>query len=479
MKNIIKILFLLLLISAVGCNNEDELCVKRSVTLYASDAATRTSFTYDEAADKYKTLWVEDDAMQVILAADGANTYDYTFQVQDVATGKFTCDDVYDNSAIYNAYGVYPASAAVSRVNRTATVQIGHDILQSQVGENPNHIAAFDPMWGNQENVALDDIYLQMHHTASVMQFSILNQTGKTVKVKSVEICAPNKVISGKRILNLQDGTLSAVDENPNKDSSDIQLNISEMTIVNDDVAKAWVAMLPFTVEAGDEIVFVVTTSDEDGNNEKRYAFTKTFGGEVEFPSGKVMEMYAPIVLSESNLVKEVTVDFTAGSASYPPEFPKTKTMFSGSDPKAYTLDGQSFKLFTTQYYWSGTKGDKLRFVFNGESGTSKPSADDYALLYLPEMENMKIFNVDVALDSDIKQSSIVQLAIVNPNTRDSAHGNSNGCGDTSFEFTEIVKMGAKPDQECCLYLHFNGVSKLAKDCNCYITGITIDYIPQ
>ena len=474
MKNIIKILFSLLLISTVGCNNEAELCVKRSVTLYASDAATRTSFTYDEGAEKYKTSWETDDAMQVILAADGANTYDYTFRVQDVATGKFTCDDVYDNSAIYNAYGVYPASATVSRVNRTATVQIGKD-TQSQVGENPNHIAAFDPMWGNQESVALDDIYLQMHHTASVMQFSILNQTGKTVKVKSVEICAPNKVISGKRILNLQDGTLSAVDENPNKDSSDIQLNISEMTIANDDVAKAWVAMVPFTVEAGDEFVFVVTVLDAE-DNEKRYAFTKTFGGEVEFPSGKVMEMYAPIVLSESNLVKEVTVDFTAGSASYPNGFPKSKTKFSGSEPIAYKLDGQSFKLFTTQYYWSGTKGDKLRFVFNGESGTSKPSADDYALLYLPEMENMKILNVDVALDSD---TSIVQLAIVNPDTRDSAHGNSNGRIDTSFEFTEIVKMGAKPDQECCLYLHFNGVSNLTADCNCYITGITIDYIPQ
>ncbi len=470
MKNIIKYLFSVLLIALVGCNEDEAVSLKRSVVLYAKDAAnTRTSFTYDEAADKYQTLWVEGDAMQVILASDGANTYDYTFTVQDIKTGKFSCDNVNDNSAAYNAYGVYPASAVVSRVNHTATVQIGNAV-QSQEGENPNHVAAFDPMWGNQESVALDDIYLQMHHTASVMQFSIQNQTGAEAKVKSVKIYAPNNVLSGNRVLNLQDGTLSDVADNLNNDSYDIQLNISEMTIANDDVAKAWVAMLPFTVEDGDKFVFVVTVLDAE-DNEKRYAFTKTFGGEVEFPSGKVMEMYAPIVLSEETTLKaesiQVEVDLTQAN-SYPDTFPTAKTQYGGI--KYYRLGRYPFKIFSTKPYMNNKK---MGFYFN-EGG--KPTTDDYALIYLPYYEGCKIKDVKVAINNHYYYD--FRIAIANPENLAVSHDGSNNPSDTNFDATDFAKMNPILEHQCCIYVHFYGTENITtNNCNCYISSISVNYI--
>lgn len=470
MKNIIKYLFSVLLIVMAGCNEDEAVSLKRSVVLYAKDVAnthTRTSFTYDEAADKYKTLWVKGDAMQVILASDGANTYDYTFTVQDIETGKFSCDNVNDNSATYNAYGVYPASAVVSHVNHTATVQIGH-AFQSQEGENPNHVAAFDPMWGNQESVALDDIYLQMHHTASVMQFAIQNQTGAEVKVKSVKIYAPKNVISGKRVLNLQDGTLSDVADNLNNDSYDIQLNISEMTIANDDVAKAWVAMLPFTVEDGDKFLFVVTVLDAE-DNEKRYAFTKTFGGEVEFPSGKVMEMYAPIVLSEETTLKaesiQVEVDLTQAN-SYPDTFPTAKTQYNVI--KYYRLGGYPFKIFSTKPYMNNKK---MGFYFN-EGG--KPKTDDYALIYLPYYEGCKLNSVKISI-SNI--SPTIKVAIANPNNLGKVTNSKNPISDATYTAEEILEMGTDISAQCCIYLHFNGVSINQTNCNYYIQNLKVDYI--
>lgn len=473
MKNIIKYLFSVLLIVMVGCNEDEAVSLKRSVVLYAKDAAnTRTSFTYDEAADKYKTLWVEGDAMQVILASDGANTYDYyTFTVQDIETGKFSCDNVNDNSAAYNAYGVYPASAVVSNVNHTATVQIGNAV-QSQEGENPNHVAAFDPMWGNQESVALDDIYLQMHHTASVMQFSIQNQTGAEAKVKSVKIYAPRNVISGKRVLNLQDGTLSDVADNLNNDSYDIQLNISEMTIANDDVAKAWVAMLPFTVEDGDKFVFVVTVLDAE-DNEKRYAFTKTFGGEVEFPSGKVMEMYAPIVLSVESLMvesKSVSVDLTK-AASYPDGFPIEKTQYN--EIKDCPFGGYPFKIFSTKPYTCSKNKNLLRFYFNEGD---KPTTDDYALIYLPYYEGYKIKDVKVAINNSSYYE--FRIAIANPENLAVSHDGSNNPRDTNFDATDFAKMNPILEHQCCIYVHFYGTEDITtSNCNCYISSISVNYI--
>lgn len=468
MKKILKYAFVLLAVLAVGCSGETQDVLSRSVTLYASDAeCSRTSFDYDAASGGYHTSWSEDDAMRVLIAS-GGEAKEYLFTLQDAASGRFACAEVEDATVAVDAYGVYPSTAQVA-ADLTAIVEVGA-AEQSQVAQTSSHVAKYDPLWGGVQSADLDAIRLQMHHTAAVMQFSVKNMTDATVDVESVKLYAPTPV-AGEYSLNLQSGELTAT-ENVSKA---IELSFADCNIAAGEEAKAWVAMSPFVVNAGDELKFVVTTADG-----KHYSYTKSFAAEVEFPSGKVMSMSAPIVLSEQSQMAEslaVVVDLTKAS-SYPDNFPTAKTLYEAEGATEYELGGEKFKLFTTQYYSCG-KGDKLRFYFNGANGSTKPKSTDYALLYLPYYEGYKIAEVNVTIDENLlSKGIIIKLAIANPDNLEASHAGSDSAQDTDFSSEEIEnKMGTDTSKECCLYMHFNGVSPLTTKCNCYITNITIDYV--
>ena len=468
MKKIVKYAFGLLAVLAVGCSDETQDVLSRSVTLYASDAeCSRTSFDYDAASGGYLTSWSEGDAMRVLIAS-GGEAKEYLFTLQDAASGRFACAEVEDATVAVDAYGVYPSTAQVA-ADLTAIVEVGA-AEQSQVAQTASHVAKYDSLWGGVQSADLDAIRLQMHHTAAVMQFSMKNMTDAAVGVESVKLYAPTPV-AGEYSLNLQSGELTAT-ENVSKA---IELSLADCNIAAGEEAKAWVAMSPFVVNAGDELKFVVTTADG-----KHYSYTKSFAAEVEFPSGKVMTMSAPIVLSAESLMAEsrsVEVDLTK-EATYPENFPTSKTLYEAEDATEYELGGEKFKLFTTQYYSCG-KGDKLRFYFNGANGSTKPKSTDYALLYLPYYEGYKIAEVNVTIDENLlSKGIIIKLAIANPDNLEASHAGSNNAQDTDFSSDEIEnEMGTDTSKECCLYMHFNGVSPLTTSCNCYITSITIDYV--
>lgn len=472
MTKLVNAILCLLLLFAVSCNNDTaaDAVVTRRVALYANEAdnTSRTSFGYD--GENYKTSWVADDQMQVLICAD--NAVDYTFTLEDVATGRFVCNEVADITTDVDAYGVYPATATINASDYTATVQVGA-AKQTQVGNSPNHVAAFDPLYGSQTNVAIDDIHLQMHHTASVMQFSLKNETGADVTISSVAISA-SKTIAGEHTLNLQSGELFATANV----SKTIELTVADVVLSNENTLTAWVAMSPFEMTTGEELVFVVTTSDG-----RKCKFVKQFGETVPFPSGKVMEMRTPIVLSESTLKAasiNVSVDLTK-AASYPDEFPSaTKTHYN--DIKNYTLGDYPFdypfSIYCTQYYACGKDKDMLRFYFNGSNATYKPSTDDYALIYLPYYEGYKINAIDVTIDVANQKNNKFKTAIANPDNLELVHAKSNGPKDTSFDETELAELGTDLSKQCCIYIHFNGSSNItSSNCNCFVKNISIDYI--
>ena len=468
MGKVVKCLLAALLLWSVGCNSDEEAVVKRSVSLFANDAdVMRSSFGYDAESNKYKTSWVEGDAMRVLLTSEGVEPKDYRFDLKDIASGRFECSEVEDVASQYDVYGVYPASAEVS-ADCKAKVQVGAKV-QRQIGLSPDHIAELDPSWGSQKGVSLDAIDLRMHHTAAVMQFAVENHTGAEVAVESVKIYAP-KVIAGEHTLDLLSGELTATQNV----SERIELQLVDVVLSDAARAKAWVAMSPFVMAEGESLVFVVTTTDG-----KAYKYVKSFAAEVEFPSGKVMSMSAPIVLSEQSLMAEslaVAVDLTKAS-SYPEDFPTEKTLYEADGATEYELGKENFKLFTTQYYSCG-KGDKLRFYFNGANGSTKPKSTDYALLYLPYYKGYKIAEVNVTIDENLLSKGIIKLAIANPDNLEASHAGSNGIKATRFSLEEIEnEMGTDTSKECCLYMHFNGVSPLTTNCNCFINNISINYI--
>ena len=466
MGKVVKYLLTALLLWTVGCNSDEEAIVKRSVSLFANDAdAMRSSFGYDVESNKYKTSWVEGDAMRVLLTSEGVEPKDYRFDLKDVSSGRFECSEVEDVASQYDVYGVYPASAEVS-ADCKAKVQVGAAV-QKQVGELPGHIAELDPSWGSQKGVSLDAIDLRMHHTAAVMQFAVENKTGAEVAVESVKIYAP-RVIAGEHTLDLLSGELTATQSVSDR----IELQLVDVVLSDAARAKAWVAMSPFVMAEGESLVFVVTTTDG-----KAYKYVKSFAAEVEFPSGKVMSMSAPIVLSEQTLMAEslaVAVDLTK-SSSYLDNFPTAKTKFEAV--QEYLLGGYPFKIYCTQPYACGNAKDKLRIYFNGESGDLKPTSEDYALIYLPYYEGYKVDEVKATLSS--KETNKFRIAIANPDYLEAALGNSNSPSDTSFDISEMIDdMHVDISKQCCIYIHFNDSKNVTQNnCNCFINNISINYI--
>lgn len=466
MGKVVKYLLAALLLWTVGCNSDEEAIVKRSVSLFANDAdVMRSSFGYDAENNKYKTSWVEGDAMRVLLTSEGVESKSYLFDLQDAASGRFECREVEDVASQYDVYGVYPSSAEVS-ADCKAKVQVGAKV-QRQIGLSPDHIAELDPSWGSQKGVSLDAIDLRMHHTAAVMQFAVENKTGAEVAVESVKIYAP-KVIAGEHTLDLLSGELTATQNV----SERIDLQLVDVVLSDAARAKAWVAMSPFVMAEGESLVFVVTTTDG-----KAYKYVKKFAAEVEFPSGKVMSMSAPIVLSDQTLMAEslaVAVDLTKAS-TYPDNFPTTKTQFD--TVQEYLLGGYPFKIYCTQPYACGNSQDMLRFYFNGGSASQpiKPTIEDYALIYFPYYEGYKLQEVGLSLDS---ADRTYKIAIANPNSLSGVQNSNNPTLNPSFTSDEMVEMGADLSEQCCLYVHFNGVDRInASKCNSYIKKISINYI--
>lgn len=467
MKKIMKYALGLLVVLTVSCSNEVQDVLTRSVTLYANDVeCSRTSFDYDATSGGYLTSWSEDDAMRVLIAS-GGEAKDYLFTLQDATSGRFACDEVENVVTAVDAYGVYPSTAQVA-ADFTAVVEVGA-AKQSQTAQRSSHVAKYDPLWGGVQSVEMDAIRLQMHHTAAVMQFSVKNMTDVALDVESVKLYAPTPV-AGKYSLNLLSGELTAI-ENLSKT---IELSLADCSLAVGEEVQAWVAMSPFVANAGEELKFVVTTADG-----KRYSYTKSFATDVEFPSGKVMTMSAPVVLSaESVMAESLSVEVDLSKAdSYPDNFPTTKTAFEGVVD--YLLAGYPFQIYSTKPYMrSGSSNScRLNFYFNGVSGSDVPTVEDYALLYLPYLEGYKIDRVKLALASS--ESNKFKMAIANPDNLEVSHEKSNNPMDSEFSTTEIVdEMGADVAAQCCLYIHFNGSTNITRsNCNCYITNITIDYV--
>ena len=468
MRYIVNFVVAILMLLVVGCSGEQfaEVVTSREVILYANDVvkSTRTTFSYDDELGRCVTSWEAGDVMSVLLAADGVETKSYLFKLQDASLGSFRSDDVEDGGdALYDAYAVYPSTATINVEDCTALVQVGAK-EQKMTGNQPTHIAACDPLWGTQTQVGLDDIRLQMHHSAAVMQFSVQNTTGEDLVVSSVMLYAPT-TIAGLYALSLHTGELE-LQEGDESVSKSVELTIEDGTLSNEEVFTAWVAMAPFAVSVGDELIFIVKTSDG-----RMYSYEKSFEQEVSFPAGKVMEMSAPIKLSPSTLMAEsIDVKFDcADETAYPSDFPTTKVVTEGVID--YLLGGYPFSIYCTQPYMY--RSGMLRFYFNN---SGKIEQNDCALIYFPYYEGYKLNEVRLSLEATNVYK--FRVAIVNPDNAGGVLYSKNPTSNPTYNADVMTQMGADLSEQCGLYLYFEEASdKITAYYNCFIKKINLNYV--
>ena len=91
------------------------------------------------------------------------------------------------------------------------------------------------------------------------------------------------------------------------------------------------------------------------------------------------------------------------------------------------------------------------------------------------KIPDYKISSIRLLLEDTLR---IAKQAKQTPNNADDIDVIIDTLEDALDELEEIEnEMGTDTSKECCLCMHFNGVSSLTTNCNCFINNISINYI--
>lgn len=162
--------------------------------------------------------------------------------------------------------GIYPADHA-SRANQTTVFYVvGSKGEAIQNGASAAHIPAASPMyWVSEGAVAPAALAVQLHHTTSLMKFTITNSEDAALTVKSLRFSAPSTAkICGTFYLNVATGGLIPSDSNGKVYTYDSQtINVENApALAKGESFDVYMAVAPFELAANDAITVVVTGAD-------------------------------------------------------------------------------------------------------------------------------------------------------------------------------------------------------------------------
>lgn len=445
-----------ILLSAIliSCSKEE---IFQTLKIHTSQYSSRSTF------ENNTTSWCEGDYLSVLFSDNDADCGTYTFNISgDPKDGIFECDKAnLDPSASYDIYALHQASAKV--VGSEATINIGSP-TQTQEATSSSHVAQYDPLYGSNTGVSIDNMTVDLQHLASVLTFKIKNKHSSPIEIASVKVSTSNhSKLCGTCSLNLKSGELSETST-----SESITLNIANaptLEVGND--MQLWIATAPFFLAQGESLNFTITTSDG-----VEYIHTQTMGGEVAFAAGKIKSMKQVIELSESKLLpatKTVVYDFTNAS-NYPADFPLESNWKNENIDKELTYDFAGHKLTIKSdvkfYYYSNSAGTShyLQFIHKDESKKS--------LIYLPMCQYGKYKITDVAVECNAT-SSKYGFAITDKDGN--IIGDNKNLLSPSTNTTVTIK--DKPTTaEIQYYLMIKPKGSSTTDVKCNIKSITINY---
>ena len=270
-----------------GCQvtgpEENNVTPKETFRLTAEiSPSSRTTFT----PDGYKVDWDEDDALSVIALETGeysgyrfyrsASSGDNVFESQDF--------ELTENTEEINV--IYPYSenlTSISDGRTNASVIVGSEVgeSQSQNGNNPG--ANVDaPLYGYLEiPMGGGDTSVKMSHATSLIEVNVTNSTSSELEITNITLSTDTyRNLTGEFLLNPQNGDL--VPENGYKVASEASLDITGVTLSEDESGKFYITVAPFSLEEGEHVNVYVTA------NGTRMLFPKTMTEARDFLAGTV-----------------------------------------------------------------------------------------------------------------------------------------------------------------------------------------------
>ena len=261
--------------------------------IYASALQTKT------ANDGMSTVWVENDQINVFHAEAGADSYvnDGVFAIykQNLADGLFlgALKQPLTASA-YDWYFFYPYTIGMKTPAGDAVVTLAGKTQTQKGNSNMAHIAGENyPMCAVVKNVAAEETPAgEMKHMTALVAINVQNNTSKPMTVVSAGIRAGESLVG----TYYMDFTGEEVVYTPSGDQ--YVSNTANLEVVGgEDIAagssaKFYIAVKPFTAEAGSRLTVYVNGSQK----------TVTIPETTEFEAGKIKTINVPVVKMKNSL---------------------------------------------------------------------------------------------------------------------------------------------------------------------------------
>lgn len=261
--------------------------------IYASALQTKT------ANDGMSTVWVENDQINVFHAEAGAASYvnDGVFAIykQNLADGLFlgALKQPLTASA-YDWYFFYPYTIGMKTPAGDAVVTLAGTTQTQKGNSNMAHIAGENyPMCAVVKNVAAEETPAgEMKHMTALVAINVQNNTSKPMTVVSAGIRASESLVG----TYYMDFTGEEVVYTPSGDQ--YVSNTANLEVVGgEDIAagssaKFYIAVKPFTAEAGSRLTVYVNGSQK----------TITIPETTEFEAGKIKTINVPVVKMKNSL---------------------------------------------------------------------------------------------------------------------------------------------------------------------------------
>lgn len=213
--------------------------------------------------------------------------------------------------------GIYPADHATKANQTTVYYVVGSKGEAIQNGASAAHIPAVSPMyWVSEGAVAPAALAVQLHHTTSLMKFTVTNGEDAALTVKSLKLTVPSTIkICGTFHLNVATGELVSSGANYTYSAQTVSVE-NAPALAKGESFDVYMAVAPFELAADDMITVVVTAADG-----ATCTIEKKMAAATAFEAGKLntatVNFVKDAVAETPMTVSELVAKINAGSTTF------------------------------------------------------------------------------------------------------------------------------------------------------------------
>lgn len=213
--------------------------------------------------------------------------------------------------------GIYPADHATRANQTTVFYVVGSEGEAIQDGASAAHIPAVSPMYYvSADAVSPAALAVQLHHTTSLMKFTVTNGEDVALTVKSLRLTVPSTIkICGTFYIDIATGELISSGANYTYSAQTVSVE-NAPALAKGESFDVYMAVAPFELAADDMITVVVTASDDT-----TCTIEKKMAAATAFEAGKLntatVNFVKDAVAETPMTVSELVAKINAGSTTF------------------------------------------------------------------------------------------------------------------------------------------------------------------